>query len=212
MINNLENLLLDDEYLVWYGKPKAKRALRTTDFFVLPFAAVYLVVLWFVLAGRVVISSNKALLISFLAVWLIVGFYAVFGKIIVRAFALRKSIYCITNKRVFIYSWALFKRINKSKVINKNGSTGMRYWERSAMNKKAQITQERSLEELYDISVVKNLYGGLDIRFVHSIIAQKIENLVFENVKEAELVKDIIFEIKEREKYQNNHNDYTYGG
>lgn len=201
---NIENLLIPGEQIIWKEKPNAKRFLHGRYFTNLLFGIPILALLIWLLLSQFRPDLLKTTIESqpFVYVIIAVGLFLTFGNLIIRYYSVKNSEYCFTNKRIFICSDARINRINTSKHIVKNGTEYTRYRQSTSFNKELSIVEERSLNEIMDVYIQKNIYGGLNIKFIHSIYMQKISNLEFHNVKDAELLMDIFNELREKAKYK----------
>lgn len=103
--------LVDEEYILWKGRPGKGKLLTGGDFIMIPFSLAWLAfsIFWEITAIR---SSSSI----FLALWGIpfvaVGLYLLFGRLIQKAYLRNKTFYVITNKKIIV------KRGNKIEMHN----------------------------------------------------------------------------------------------
>ena len=98
----ISEYLMPDENVIWNGRPGKGHLLTEHDIFMLPFG-----IMWSLFS---IIWESAALLAStYIAPKLLgipfvcIGLYLVFGRFILMTYKRRKTVYIITNKRIFFF-------------------------------------------------------------------------------------------------------------
>ncbi len=99
----INEYLMPDENVIWNGRPGKGHLLTEQDIFMLPFG-----IMWSLFS---IIWESAALLASTDIVpkllgipFVCIGLYLVFGRFILKTYKRRKTIYVITNKRIFFFA------------------------------------------------------------------------------------------------------------
>jgi len=143
--------------------------------------------------------------------FVLVGFWVSIGQLLARINRLRNTQYYVTNKRVFIYSKALFKEMN-TKANNYNGNSTIFSSKRSVMSTEDMITQARDFDEIGYIKVYKKMFGGWNLVFCRSVFPSKYSfrnQVEFENINNAKFLRDIILEQKTLAKQKRHEVEYA---
>lgn len=137
----LSDALINNERLLWVGKPKKGITLRSTDIFLIPFS-----LLW---CGFAIFWEYSVLKmgVSFMALFgipfVLIGLYMVFGRFIVDAIKRKKTVYGITNDRVIIKSGLFKTSVSSINIKNlpqlnllehKNGQGSVLFTEQNTRN------------------------------------------------------------------------------
>lgn len=100
--NWINQYLMPDEYVLWNGKPEKGNLLTGQDVFMIPFS-----IMW---CGFAIVWETSVLIMSaplLFRIWGIpfvcVGLYMVFGRFLMKSYLREKTVYVITNRRVFIF-------------------------------------------------------------------------------------------------------------
>ena len=99
--------LLEDEYILWKGRPERGNIFRQGDWMVVIFAVMWLgfSLFWEFSALQSVMSGGGSL---FLALWglpfVAIGLYLLFGRFLQTAYLRDKTFYVITNKKIMVKS------------------------------------------------------------------------------------------------------------
>lgn len=100
--NWINRYLTPDEYVLWNGRPGKGELLTKYDIYMVPFS-----IMW---CGFAIIWETSVILMSaplLFKLWGIpfvcVGLYMVFGRFIMKSYIRKKTIYVITNKRIFCF-------------------------------------------------------------------------------------------------------------
>ena len=98
----ISEYLMPDENVIWNGRPGKGHLLTEQDIFMLPFG-----IMWSLFS---IIWESAALLASTYIVpkllgipFVCIGLYLVFGRFILMTCIRRKTVYIITNKRIFFF-------------------------------------------------------------------------------------------------------------
>lgn len=93
--------LLEDEYILWKGRPDRGNIITRSDVAVILFGVVWLS---FSLFWEMAALQNVAA--PFMVIWglpfVAVGFYMVFGRVIQKIYLRDKTFYVVTNKKILI--------------------------------------------------------------------------------------------------------------
>lgn len=100
--NWINKYLMPGEYVVWNGRPGKGNLLAPYDIFLVPLS-----ILW---CGFVIVWETTAFIMPapfFFKLWGIpfvcFGLFMVFGRFILKSYIRKKTIYVITNKRIFSF-------------------------------------------------------------------------------------------------------------
>lgn len=99
--NWINKYLMPDEYVVWNGRPGKGHLFTTFDIFMVPFSLIWcgFAIKWCV---DVFLTGTPFFLFGIPFVG--VGLYMVFGRFIHEWLIRKKTVYVITNKRIFSFS------------------------------------------------------------------------------------------------------------
>lgn len=159
--------LIQDEYILWSGKPEKGHLMMSNDIVVCLFGIVWL---------GFCLTFIKTLLLSpsiFMIIWMIpflcVGFHMAFGKLIQKAYLRNKTFYVITNKKLIIKSGRKIKMYNGKDLppmeikIHKNGN-GTIVFSDTIYNGRRQYRTYIILENLMDVAQAQNAIDMMEDR------------------------------------------------
>lgn len=99
--------LLEDEYILWKGRPEKGNIFRQGDLMMVLFALMWLAfsVFWEIIALRSAFGGGGPV---FLALWglpfVAIGLYLLFGRFLQTIYLRDKTFYVITNKKIIVKS------------------------------------------------------------------------------------------------------------
>ncbi|MEX1376297.1 MAG: hypothetical protein AB1Z23_02375 [Eubacteriales bacterium] len=194
----LERTLYEDEYVIWEGKPDPKKFLRINDIGGIAFFIISIWILAFIIISSIYpklfqtpIQLGKSITVPFYLVFFII-YSVILAKLSKRINERKKARYAFTNMRIIVYFGAEYRRNGKKNKAE-------HYDEDSLLLKDPLLILSRNIIEFKDIKAAKNLYGGTDIVFKSST---SLGDVSFENVADAELLKDIFIELLEKKECQ----------
>lgn len=119
------DLLEQDERLVWTGRPKTGLILRWTDLFLIPFSIIWCggAIFWVIMASKASIGFA-----IFGIPFVLLGLMLVFGRFLVDIKQRENTIYGITEDRIIIRSGIFSKKTNS---INLKMLTNLEFTEKS---------------------------------------------------------------------------------
>ena len=100
--NWINKYLMPDEYVVWNGRPGKGNLLTPYDIFMVPFSIIWCggAIVW----ETVVLTMPAPLFFKLWGIpFVCVGLFMVFGRFILKSYIRKKTIYVITNKRIFSF-------------------------------------------------------------------------------------------------------------
>lgn len=94
-----KDYMVDDEYILWRGKPAGGSIFTSQDILMIPFSILWcgFAVFWVVSAFM---SGAPAIFCCFGLPFVAVGMYLVFGRFIHTAYMRKRTLYVITNKKI----------------------------------------------------------------------------------------------------------------
>jgi hypothetical protein len=111
----LQDELIENEKLVWTGRPSNVLAFKTKDLLLIPFSLIWFVMMiGIAIAGRANIQLLPALLVCI--PFLVMGLYAVAGRFIFDSKRRANTNYGITDNRVIIRSGIISKTTNSFNI------------------------------------------------------------------------------------------------
>lgn len=162
-----QRYMLEDEYVLWKGKPEKSILFTGSDIAVGIFSILWLsfTVFW----EMAIIESNAPL---FAVVWGLpfvgIGLYMFFGRFLSAPFRRKKTIYVITNKKIII------KRGNKMEIhdgkelppmeitIHKNGNGTITFSEEVYVGHGRRRSRYFMLENIADIAQAQNAVSMIE--------------------------------------------------
>lgn len=127
--------LFNDERIVWTGQPDARFRLTGGDVFLIPFSLLWGGFALFWEAGVLGFLGGKGPAPVFFALWgipfVMVGQYFIWGRFIFKSYRNRRTLYALTNQRVFILTTTRSRRLQTlflnqlstiNKVVRRDGS------------------------------------------------------------------------------------------
>jgi hypothetical protein len=116
----LQYELVDDEKLVWTGRPGTGIIFRKIDFFLIPFSVLWFGVFLVAIIGAVLSpSDNQALpwpVFLFFIPFLLMGCFITFGRFLIDKRRRANTIYAITSDRIIIKSGVFSKKVNSFNI------------------------------------------------------------------------------------------------
>ncbi|MBU7043004.1 MAG: hypothetical protein HXS47_05370 [Theionarchaea archaeon] len=126
--NELEKELLDDEKLLWTGRPYPWSIFNRMDFFIIPFSLIF--------GGIVFIMGffffrNEGILKVIGTVLMAIAFYFVIGRFFYKFWKKKRTFYAVTDKRIVLYTHTFMKKtqsiyIDTLPALNKSVGFGKR--------------------------------------------------------------------------------------
>lgn len=125
-----------------------------------------------------------------------------------RAHSLKNTRYYLTNRRLFVYSSALFKTVVNTSEDYTNGVNKWSYSRYPVIGGTPSIICQSEISES-DVKILyRNIYGDMDLKVAKYGFWSRMMNsnegviiLRIENIEDAELIIDIMDELIEKEKY-----------
>ncbi len=131
--NWINKYLMPDEYVVWNGRPGKGHLLASSDIYMIPFS-----IMWcgFAIVWETGLITGGAPF--FFKLWGIpfvcVGLFMVFGRFILKAYIRKKTIYVITNKRIFSFRKNHIKTLDyhmnptRNVTLHQDGTGSIRFY------------------------------------------------------------------------------------
>lgn len=97
-IEQIQQFLFSDEYVLWQGTPGKGVLLEKIDYFIIPF-----IIFWLIIPTQVMIIAvlgGHIFESLFFVPFLLVGFYLLVGRFIIKKKIMSQTLYTITDKRV----------------------------------------------------------------------------------------------------------------
>ncbi len=162
-----KHYLLEDEYIVWKGKPQKGHLITSKDIVMIPFSIVWCLftIVW---EGAAFLSGASI----FFAIWglpfIAVGFYMLFGRFIYAASMRTKTLYVVTNKKIIAKVGNHIKVYDGKTLppmdieIHKNGNGTITFiYDRGMRNGKS-YTDYFAMENLEDVMQAQNAINRIE--------------------------------------------------
>ncbi|HTD41497.1 MAG TPA: PH domain-containing protein [Mucilaginibacter sp.] len=116
----LQYELLDDEKLIWTGRPGLGIIFRKIDIFIIPFSLVWFGMMLFAIFGASTSASENSNVpwpvFLFFIPFLFAGCYITFGRFWIDKRRRANTVYGITNDRIIIRSGVFSKKVNSFNI------------------------------------------------------------------------------------------------
>ncbi|MBR4880343.1 MAG: hypothetical protein IKU19_00310 [Clostridia bacterium] len=127
-----QKFLVNDEYILWRGKPEAGNIFTSQDLFMIPFSILWcgFAVFWFVSS---ILSGAPIFFSCFGLPFVAVGLSLVFGRFIHTAYLRKRTVYVVTNKKIIrqrggkVDTLSLDNLPPMTLVAHKNGNGTIRF-------------------------------------------------------------------------------------
>lgn len=118
IFNFIENMLKDNEVVLWQAQPNLHKNLTKSDIFLIPFSIFWFgfCILWTILA-----FSSFPVFALFGIPFLLIGVYLTFGRFYFKKYNKKHTYYALTNKRLLIIHKIRGERIFESTFNTLNG-------------------------------------------------------------------------------------------
>ena len=174
MYNILKKELINDEEILWSGQGDSKKLFTTGDAFMIPFSLMWggFAFFW----ETSVLMMDAPLLFKIWGIpFVLIGLYMIFGRFFYKKLKKEKTLYAITNKRIFIIETliklnitsefiknlpAINKSVNKKgigNIIFGTGSFGVGMYANSGLDVFGNIRNGIPIG-FYDIPNVESVY------------------------------------------------------
>ena len=114
--------LIDNEKLIWTGRPRTGVVFRATDIFLVPFSLVWFGVVIFALGDNGVNEVKMPVALFFIP-FIIAGLFITVGRFFVDSKRRANTVYGITDNRVIIKSGMFSKSVNSLNIKTLSGIT-----------------------------------------------------------------------------------------
>jgi hypothetical protein len=116
----LQYELLDDEKLIWTGRPGTGIIFRKIDIFLIPFSLLWFGMMLFAMFGASTSASGNSNtpwpVFLFFIPFLFAGCYITFGRFWIDKRRRANTVYAITDNRIIIRSGVLSKKVNSFNI------------------------------------------------------------------------------------------------
>ena len=207
----IEDKLGRDERIVWYQRANPWRFFGGNDFVLVPLSgAGFAMMLYFVLQSMgiqllkersVIVSDINASMTIFMYAFLAIITYVFIGRIIAKIIRLKKSAYCITNERIFIYTNAFMKPIHVYKRKYGDNFRSSSSYPSVKFGGGGMMTYESQLKAIGTTHTTISYYGGINMHFVPNMRFNdaNLSTILFENVKNVSFAKAVFEEMRTRD-------------